>query len=268
MKKFVFFLVAIFSFSFSEASKFKYDMNPEFKNAYKKKFPEIYTKDPKCKRNYFMVFKKWLTDSPIIFEAGGFDGSDTIKFAKKFPKGFIITFEPNPNAFIKLMQKIEGFTNVGAHQLAVNDKNGKALLYVCHGTYGKNPLCEGASSLLEPTKNMEIHYMGPRIQVPCVVLDDWCEKNKVNHIDFMWLDLEGVELKVLKSSLKILKTVKMIHTETNFFMYRKKVVQYSALKKFLNNQGFVMVAHWYIPNLQGNALFVRKEILNEFIKTY
>ncbi|NGX27546.1 MAG: hypothetical protein K940chlam6_01484, partial [Chlamydiae bacterium] len=126
---------------------------------------------------------------------------------------------------------------------------------------GQDPIFEGASSLLKPSKSQKIHYMGPQIEVPCVIFDDWCLANNIENIDFMWLDLEGFELQLLKSSPNIFKTVKVIYTETNFFKFRIGTTQYNVLKRFLETQGFKIIAHWYNESLQGDAIFVRKELL-------
>lgn len=206
------------------------------------------------------LIAKFLPDNPMVFEAGGHYGYDTVRFAKKWPQGIIISFEPNPHAFTKLLEATKNLDNVCARNLAVNNYNGIAVLNVCYGTNGDNPIFEGASSLLEPSEWMQIHYQGPKFEVPCVVLDDWCQENDIDHIDFMWLDLEGLELQVLKSSPKILTKVKVIYTETNFLEFRKGMTQYKDLKDFLESSGFQMLSHWYAEGFQGNAIFVKKEL--------
>jgi FkbM family methyltransferase len=210
--------------------------------------------------NRFELIAKFLPENPVIFEAGGHYGNETVSFAKRWPKGTIISFEPNPHAFELFLQKTQGYPNIHGFQLAVSDYEGTALLHVCYGTTGDNPIYEGASSLLVPSEFMKIHYQGPKVEVPCVVLDDWCRKNDIAALDFMWLDLEGLELQVLKSSPKILETVKAIYTETNFMEFRKGMTQYRDLKKFLEESGFRLVSHWYLEGLQGDALFVKKEL--------
>lgn len=206
------------------------------------------------------LIAKFLPDDPIIFEAGGHYGTDTIKFSKKWPRGTIVSFEPNPHAFEKLVEATKNNSNVLKYNLAVNDYNGTAILNVCYGTNGDNPVFEGASSLLEPSEWMEIHYQGPKVEVPCVILEDWCKENNCGHIDFMWLDLEGLELHILQSSPEILKTVRVIYTETNFMEFRKGMTQYNDLKKFLHDSGFILLAHWYAEGFQGNAIFVRNDL--------
>jgi len=205
------------------------------------------------------VIAQFIPNDPVIFEAGGHYGTDTVAFAKKWPEGKVISFEPNPHAFEMLSQATKDFKNVSVYPLAVSDQNEQAILNVCYGTTGDNPIYEGASSLLEASECQEIHYQGPKIEVSCVVLDDWCKENGIDHIDFMWLDLEGLELYVLNSSPKILDSVRLIFTETNFFEFRKEMTQYADLKAFLEKSRFKMIAHWYAEGLQGNAIFVKKE---------
>lgn len=206
------------------------------------------------------LIAKFLPNDPVIFEAGGHYGEDTIRFATRWPMGTILTFEPNPHAFEKLLETTKGVPNVHSYNLAVNNYNGTDILHVCYGTEGDNPVFEGASSLLEPIEWMEKHYQGPSIEVPCVILEDWCETNHFDHIDFMWLDLEGLELQILESSPRVLSKVKVIYTETNFLEFRKGMTQFKDLEKFLGNSGFRLLSHWYAEGFQGNAIFIRGEL--------
>ncbi len=91
------------------------------------------------------IIEKVIPENPMIFEAGGHYGTDTIKFAKKWPLSTIISFEPNPHAFEKYLETTRDFSNVHGFQLAVNNYNGTAILNICYGTTGDNPTFEGAS---------------------------------------------------------------------------------------------------------------------------
>jgi len=205
------------------------------------------------------VVKGFISEDPVIFEAGGHYGEDTIRFIQKWPFAQVISFEPNPHAFELLTEATKDMSQISSYQLAVSDRNGQAVMHVCYGTTGDNPVFEGASSLLEASDWQAIHYKGPKVIVPCVILDDWCALQGIDHIDFMWLDLEGLELQVLKSSPRILDSVRVIYTETDFLEFRKGMTQYDELKSFLEKSRFKLIAHWYAEGFQGNAIFVRKE---------
>ena len=198
-----------------------------------------------------------LSENPVIFEAGAHYGFDSIRLARQWPKGVILSFEPNPHAFERFCQATRDIPQIHGYPLALNSYNGHAALHLCHGAAGDDPSYEGASSLLEASEYMKLQYQGPEIEVPCVILEDWCRQNQIDHIDFLWLDLEGVELQVLKSSPEILKTVKVIFAETNFRSFRVGMTRFHPLKRFLEKAGFELLAHWYWPGLQGNALFAR-----------
>ncbi len=208
-------------------------------------------------KNKLDLIAQFLPKAPIILEAGGHYGHDTLAFASKWPKAKIISFEANPSTFEKLFEKTSWVPNIHVLNLALNSFNGKAVLHVCSMATAISSADEGASSLLETSDWMKEDYAGHKIEVPCVVLDDWCEENRIDHVDFMWLDLEGLELQILKSSPKILETVKVIYTETNFRWFRKEMTQYVDLRTFLEKAGFTLFAHWFIKDWQGNAIFVR-----------
>jgi len=208
------------------------------------------------------LIAKYLPDNPVVFEAGGHYGEDTVRLSRKWPNGRVVSFEPNPYAFKKLSEATSGLTNVDGYQLAANDYNGMATFYVCFGTNGDNPVFDGASSLLEPSEWMKVHYQGPVIEAPCVILDDWCHDNDVDHIDFMWLDMEGIELQVLQSSPETLKNVRVIYTGTNFMEFRKGMTQFDALKEHLESAGFRLLSHWYAEGFQSDAIFVKKELFD------
>ena len=212
------------------------------------------------------IVAKYIPKDPVIFEVGAKDGEDSVKLARIWPEGKIISFEANPNQFMKYSLKAASFPNMFGYNLAVNTYNGVAKFYLCWGSNGNDPVFEGASSLLEASEAQKIHYRGPEITVPCVIFDDWCRNNDVSKVDFMWLDIEGFELQFLRSSPRILETVKVIQSETNFFDFRKGTTRFKVLKAFLEKRGFKMVAHWYNEGLQGDAVFVRKALLKGAVK--
>ncbi len=213
--------------------------------------------------NRLDIVSKYIPENPTVFEVGAFDGSDSVRMARHWPHGKVISFEANPARFAEHQEKIKSCPNASSYNLAVNTYNGVAKFYVCWGSTGDDPIFEGASSLLEPSEAQKVHFKGPEITVPCVIFDDWCQNNGVKAIDFMWLDLEGFELQFLMSSPKILKTVRAIYSETNFFKFREGTTQFVYLKKYLELQGFSMIAHWYNEGVQGDAIFIRKEYINK-----
>jgi len=92
--------------------------------------------------------------------------------------------------------------------------------------------------------------------------DAWAKDHAVDHIDFMWLDMQGYELHALKASPNILKTVKVILTEVEFVeAYEGQYLSYD-IKDWLEKNGFVMIAQNISAGWYGDMLFVRNDVLN------
>ena len=200
----------------------------------------------------------FLPYNPTIVEIGGYEGELSHYMAKASPKGRVIVFEPNPRAFERLLQLSNNYSNILPINSAVHSYNGTAKLYLCHGIYADEVSLEPWSSLLPEQDKPSKYFKGPVLEVPCVVLDDWCRQNQIDHIDMLRVDVEGLELPILQSSPEILKTVLVVSTKTHFTAFRKGTTQFPELKKFLESAGFEMLSHWYREGTHGEALFVKK----------
>lgn len=208
-----------------------------------------------------------LPYNPIIVDAGSYTGKEALHAARAWPQcRMIAAFEPNPRAFEALQKAANeaNFPKLQVYPYALNNYNGSALLYVSEGPSGDDPSYEKESSLLPPTPEMAPFHRGPILEVPCVILDDWCKENQVDHIDILRLDLEGAELQVLQSSPEILKTVKLLIVPSFFYQYRVGMPTYFPLKDFLTKAQFVPLAHWYTPGGRGMAVYISNELFDAY----
>lgn len=211
--------------------------------------------------------QQFLPYNPIIVDAGSYTGAMTIQAAKGWPQSRLIAaIEPNPRVFALLQEAVNEMKmpNLRAYNFALNDYNGKAPFYLSRGLSGLDLESEIESSLLPPTEETEPYYRGPVIDVPCVVLDDWCRENKVDHIDVLRLDLEGAELQVLKSSPEILKKVTLLILPSFLHQLRVGMPNYFVVKDFLTKANFVPLAHWYIPEGRGLAVYISNEMFDAY----
>lgn len=203
--------------------------------------------------NILDYIKEFLPESPNILEAGAHHGEDTDFISKKWPSGTIYAFEPLPFSYEKLVEKTKSATNVKAFQYALSDTIGNVPFYVCESG-------DSASSLLAPQAilNGILAFKPEPILVEATTIDKWAAENGITSIDFMWLDMEGNELRALKASPNILTTVKVIYTEVNFQEFREGNAFYDEIKEFLENLGFEEKWSHVNTSWQGNVLFVRK----------
>lgn len=202
----------------------------------------------------FALLQKMLPENPIILEAGAQFGEDTSWMSQLWSRGTIYAFEPSPVSFMELEKVAAQSHNIIPIPLALSDKKGSFSFY----------LAGGASSLLKPQDHFNTDYfhsdLDHPITVQTITLDEWAEKNNVDTIDFMWLDMEGNELNALKGSLSLLKKVKLIYTEVNLQRFWHGCVMYEEIKAWLAEQGFMEIWQYIVPDWHGNVLFINTKL--------
>ncbi len=214
-----------------------------------------------------------LPKNPTILEAGAYNGVDTARMAKMWPNSSIHAFEPVPQNYKLLRKKCRRLKNVHTYQIALSDIKGTANFNVSE--FVKKPGIPSASgSLLKPQDHLKYdkNIVFPKsIIVATDTVDQWAKQNNITRIDFMWLDMQGHELAMLKSAINILSTVKIIYAEVEFVEAYKDQPLYWEVKDWLNAQGFEVIALDFeeshaalgdkIPKGSlyfGNAVFINK----------
>ncbi len=206
--------------------------------------------------------KNYLPAHPVIVEAGAFNGSETRRLAAMWPQGTIHSFEPVPEIFTQLVENMKIIPSVSCYQLALSSKTGTASFYVSEKP-SKPGIASQAGSLHAPKQRLALSpIIFPRtIQVDTITLDDWAAQYHVDHIDFLWLDMQGHELSVLQAAPEMIKTVKVIHTEVNFIEAYEGQPDYTAVKKWLEENGFQEIGRDFedqTTRFFGNVVFVKK----------
>ena len=198
------------------------------------------------------LIKEVLPNNPVILEAGAHYAQDTRWMAQRWPQGVIHAFEPTPVNFKRLKKAAQEHTNIKCYSYALDIECGIKLFYQDDMEDRGN---QGANSLL-PHKILKTSSNKP-IQVECITIDAWAHQEGIDHIDFMWLDVEGNELNALKGALNILPTVKVIFAEVNLKELWHECVLYDTLKNWLTQNGFEEV--WQdLHGRNGNVLFIKK----------
>lgn len=195
-----------------------------------------------------------LSKTPIIIEAGVCDGLDTEFFAKSFPDGKIYGFEPIPELFQQSLKRNEKYSNVSLNQLALGEKTEKKNFYISD-RFGEK---WGSSSILKPKKHVEIHEeitFNTNSVLNVINLDEWTLHNNIDHVDLMWLDLQGIEPIVIKSSPNIISKTKFIYSEVSLIETYENVVLYENFKTYMESINFKVIFEDLPWEDMGNVLF-------------
>ena len=151
-----------------------------------------------------------------IFDVGAYNGLDGLVLASKNPNMMVHAFEANPY-LIKIIRsnkkKIEYYkkikiNNYKINNLAVSDKNCSFIFNVA-----KNPT---VSSLNKFSKNLNKTWPGykeahctviKKIKVKGITLEKYCLDNDIKRINYLHIDTQGSDLKVLKGLKKKISIV-------------------------------------------------------------
>ena len=185
-----------------------------------------------------------------IFDVGAFDGLDGLILAIKNPNVMVHAFEANPN-LIKVIKtnknKIEKYKKIAINNYriinnAVSDKNTNLTFNIA-----KNPT---VSSLNDFSKNIDITWPGYRkthctvvkkIQVKGITLEKYCIDNDIKKINYLHIDTQGSDLKVLKGLKNKLDIVDQgvleaaTKKETSLYETNHTI---DEVKKFLQSNNF------------------------------
>lgn len=183
----------------------------------------------------FLKIKKW-----IFLELGGLDGirhSNTHLLENKYMwNGLII--EPSPSLFLELKEN----RNVITENVLISNKYEKDVefLYIedktkCIGlqgimeNYNKKHLNRCKNELNNDSKFYNI------IKMDTTTLQKICENYKIYNIDYLSLDVEGSELKVLQGIDFNKINITLIGVEINYEEDKK------AIFDILNNNNYIFI---------------------------
>lgn len=198
--------------------------------------------------------KRFIPANPTILEAGGNLGEDTRRMKRIWPNAAMHVFEPLPWSFKAMRHNNSDLTNVHYYEYALTNYSGTTNFYVDIPN-------NGSSSIGLPLDFNRSEFDLTPLQVECITLDKWAQQNNIDHIDFMWLDMESHELYALKNGLTILPTIKAIFTEVAYEPVREGSALYPELRAFLEANGFVEVWKCKHTHRFGDALFIKKELV-------
>ena len=199
---------------------------------------------------------QFLPMNPVIVEAGAHRGRDTIKMAKLWPQGSIYAFEPVPELFTLLTAATQEYPNIHCSNKAISNSQDSALLYISGGA------SNACSSLLKPKECLRLQ---PTVQfehttmAQTITLDSWAQEHGVCQIDFMWLDMQGNELKALEGARSLLFKIQALFIEVNLVERYENCPSFTQIYSFLQHYNFIAIQRDMPKHNKINVLFVQKQ---------
>lgn len=186
-----------------------------------------------------------------IFEIGANYGQDaeTLRHCFRIKNKDVYVFEAHPQIY-NAIKKLHKFN---AYNYAVYNKTGTATFNICD----LNSKNSGVSTLLHDYKR---HNQFKQIQVKTIRMDEFMEKNNIDTISFLKLDVEGANYEVLDGFGNRLNDIGAIHIEAEHIEEYKGETLWNGIKQKLELAGFEMV---YFQRFKGqsDSFWVQKEYL-------
>jgi FkbM family methyltransferase len=192
----------------------------------------------------------------VIWEIGSRDGVDGVELSRTFPMASVLCFEPNPDTFQQVVDATlrapKG--SMQAFRLALCNSDEPVTFFKIDATATKTAWPDGnpgASSLYVASGDYPFEEYA---QVPVLVQGRRASSLIAEGLpppDFVWMDVQGAELEVLKGFGEYLSNVDLIHVELSLRVIYTGQALAPEVISFLANSGF----RWHSVTRKGEWQF-------------
>jgi FkbM family methyltransferase len=141
-----------------------------------------------------------LTDRSVVIDAGANIGAFSVFAGSLTPHGSVYAFEPDPRAFGLLEKNIASYLNIRGYNIGLGDVSKRRKLYsLSHDTF---------NTTYEDSGRVEIvRSKGPVTAVDSQIttIDEFVAQQNINRVDFIKIDTEGYEAKVIEGARDTIK---------------------------------------------------------------
>jgi FkbM family methyltransferase len=195
----------------------------------------------------FSTFERFVTIRKGAIHVGAHEGQER-EFYKRMGFEKVIWFEPNKDLMSRLIENISEFKYHKYYNVGIHDILKSAKLHISNND-GQS------SSILELGKHAKYHpdvvYVEDQ-DIQLERMDEFLEKNKIdiNEYNFLNVDVQGVELNVIKSFGKQIRKMDYIYLEVNDEELYKGCALLPEIDDYLRKYGFIRLGikmtkcHW------------------------
>lgn len=181
---------------------------------------DIYNNDNNGKMSSngeFNIIKKYIKNESVVFDVGANVGDWIQECIKISPQIKGHCFEPVKETFKKL--EASNFSkNITLNNYALGEKESERTIIQYSGDTGLSSF---------HTRNLDTSHEIGNERVQITTLDLYCKKNNINQIDFLKIDVEGHEYKVLDGSKAMISQDKI------------KVIQFEYGQAYIDSRVFL-----------------------------
>lgn len=207
--------------------------------------------------------KIWIRSLNIktIIDIGANIGQFSLIAQALFPKSQIYAFEPLPECFVKLNERMSHLKNFNSFNVALGDKSGELEFeqnkFSASSSFLK--MLDTHKKLFPQTSSTEI------VKVRIEQLDNFQNQIEITDPLLIKIDVQGYEELVIRGGEKIIKQAKVIIIETSFQPLYEGQCLFKEIYSYLDKLGFAyhgVIYQLSSPNderiLQADCIFIKE----------
>jgi FkbM family methyltransferase len=206
----------------------------------------------------FTNFEKFLKNKRGAIHVGANDGAERVWYQKQKISP-VLWFEPNTEVFLRLQENIKRIENYQAYNIGIHDTLKTAILHIASNKGQSSSLLPfGTHSNYRP----DITFVRDET-IQLVRMDDFIKEKQIDitKYNFLNLDVQGVELNVLKSFGDLITSFDYIYTEVNEEELYKGGCLISQIDTYLKEFGFERKLTYMTKYKWGDAFYIKKSLL-------
>jgi len=145
------------------------------------------------------VSERALPRPTVVFDIGANIGEYSLAVLNLIPDAQLYSFEPNPNTFVSLKNKLEVYPAVRLFEFGLGSHNYTG--YISESTEN------------DPSSSITEHESSAGAPVQVRHLMDVVAELKISRIDFMKIDAEGMDYEILLNAKPLIPTIRIIQFE-------------------------------------------------------
>ena len=178
----------------------------------------------------------------------GANEGDCIDYARHEPNTFVLAFEPVPKLCEKINHKTTHLKNFKLIECAVSNFNGTSILNISpesqYGDYSCSSLLPFSDKSKTDWPGREDFKFIDNVNVDVIRLDKFISENNITKIDFLKIDTQGHDLKVLEGCGEFISIIHMGTMEAGTksdILYEGQNTEEDSIQ-FLESNGFEIVS--------------------------
>jgi FkbM family methyltransferase len=142
-------------------------------------------------RRVLTLLRDVLGPEPTLFDVGANAGHWSLTAHHLFPMAVIHAFEIVPQTFVQLQEATRNYPAIHSHDFGLSDVNGHVPVFFSES---RSTVATSVPNFADRFHSLDVKELSARVMAG----DQFCDDNGLAGIDFLKIDVEGHEHRVLK----------------------------------------------------------------------